>query len=63
MSAPPPTPQFSVSLSDAERSALERFAAAHNMTPDQAASHAAQQQLQARFVTAKRFNNVARLGK
>jgi hypothetical protein len=63
MSAPPPTPQFSVSLSDAERAALERFAADHDMTLDQAASHAAQQQLQARFVTAKRFNNVARLGK
>ena len=60
---PPPTPQFSVNLSDAERAALERYADAHGMSLDQAATHAAQQQLQARFVTAKRFNNVSRFPK
>jgi hypothetical protein len=63
MSAPPTPQTFSVNLTDAERATLEQFAAAHNMTLDEAATHAAQQQLQARFVTAKRFNNVSRLPK
>jgi hypothetical protein len=63
MSAPPTPQTFSVNLTDAERATLEQFAAAHGMTPDQAASYAAQHQLQARFVTAKRFNNVSRLPK
>jgi hypothetical protein len=52
-----------LSLSEPELKALEQFAAAHSMTLDEAATHAAQQQLQARFVTAKRFNNVARFPK
>jgi hypothetical protein len=52
-----------LSLSEPELKALEQFAAAHSMTIDEAATHAAQQQLQARFVTAKRFNNVARFPK
>jgi hypothetical protein len=63
MSAPPTPQTYGIILTDAERASLEQFAAAHGMTPDQAASYAAQHQLQARFVTAKRFNNVTRLPK
>ncbi len=62
MSAPPTQP-VGLCLSEPELKALEQFATAHNMTLDEAATHAAQQQLQARFVTAKRFNNVARFPK
>ena len=59
MSAPPTQP-FGLCLSEPELKALEQYANAHGMTLDQAATHAAQQQLQARFVTHKRLNNVAR---
>lgn len=60
MSATPPAPTTSLELSEPEFKALEQYAAAYGMSLDQAATHAAQQQLQARFVTHKRFNNVAR---
>lgn len=60
MSAPPPTPTISVDLTDAQVEALEQYAQAQGLTLAQAATQAAQQQLQARFVTAKRFNNISR---
>lgn len=50
-------------MSDAEIQALEQFAQAHGMTLDQAAAHAVSQQLQARYVTSKRHNNVVRFPK
>lgn len=59
MSAPP-APTTSLELSEPEFKALEQFAQANGMTTDQAATFAAQQQLQARFVMTKRVNNVAR---
>ena len=63
MSAPPPPITVSVCLSDAEIEALTRFAQAHGMTLDQAANHAVSQQLQARYVTSKRLNNIVRFPK
>lgn len=60
MSATPPTKTTELCLSEPEIKALEQFATAHGMSLDQAATHAAQQQLQARFVPHKGFNNVAR---
>lgn len=59
-----PTPQtISVWLSEAEIAALAQFAQAHGMTLDQAATHAVSQQLQARYVTSKRLNNIVRFPK
>lgn len=61
MSTSPPAKEIELCLSEPEAKALEQYAAAHGMTLDQAATHAAQQQLQARFVTHKCFsNNIAR---
>jgi hypothetical protein len=54
-------PTISLALTDAQVEALEQYAQAHGLTLAQAATQAAQQQLQARFVTHKRFNNIARL--
>ena len=53
-------PTISLALTDAQVEALEQYAQAHGLTLAQAATQAAQQQLQARFVTHKRFNPVAR---
>ena len=50
-------------LSDADQHALEAFAHANGLTVEQAASHAVQMQLQARYVVAKRTNNVLRFPK
>jgi hypothetical protein len=61
MSTPPTTTKdVQLELSGPELAALQRFATSHGMTLDQAATHAAQQQLQARFMPHKRFNNIAR---
>ena len=61
MSTPPPqTKDVQLELSAPELAALQSFATAHGMTLDQAATYAAQQQLQARFMTHKRLNNIAR---
>ena len=60
---PPQTVSVSVCMSDAELQALTQYAQAHGMTLDQAATHAVSQQLQARYVTSKRLNNIVRFPK
>lgn len=54
---------MAVQLSSAELQALEDFAQANGLTVDEAATRAAQQQLQSRYVVAKRTNNVLRFQK
>lgn len=60
-SAQPQKQPPELALSDAEHQALQRYAQAHGMTLEQAANHAVSQQLQARYVPRKRFNNVVRI--
>lgn len=60
MSSAPTTSAISLDLSEPEFKALEQFAQANGMTTDQAATFAAHQQLQTRYVMPKRTNNVSR---
>ena len=60
LSPPQTTNNVAVAMSAPELSSLECYAQANGMTLGQAALEAFRQQLQARYVTNKRFNNVVR---
>jgi hypothetical protein len=64
MSAPPQSltkgVPVTVDLSPQELAELQRYAQAHGLTPEQAASQAVSQALQVRYTTRKRINNIVR---
>ena len=51
---------MTVDLSPQELAELQRYAQAHGLTPEQAASQAVSQALQVRYTTRKRINNIVR---